>query len=91
MATAPAAIAGLLEVRGTGITRVKTTHVPVQLDMVIAHADAVDIERIPASQAIELAGRSLPLHKIDFSTPSAAAQVRTLALIHWGLLGLSNS
>ncbi len=91
MATAPAAIAGLLEVRGIGIIRVKNTHFPVQLDMVIAHADAADIERMPASQVTELAGRSLPQHKIDFSSPSAAAQVRTLALIHWGLLGLSNS
>ncbi|MEO9874119.1 MAG: HPr kinase/phosphorylase [Anderseniella sp.] len=90
-ATAPAAIAGLLEVRGIGITRVKNARLPVQLDMVIAHADAADIERIPASQVIELAGRSLPLHKIDFSTPSAAALVRTLALIKWGLAGLSNS
>lgn len=91
MATAPGAIEGLLEVRGIGITRIKNTHFPVQLDMVIAHADAADIERIPASQVIELAGRSLPLHKIDFSMPSAAARVRTLALIMWGLAGLSNS
>ncbi|MEM7633329.1 MAG: hypothetical protein AAF299_02125 [Pseudomonadota bacterium] len=90
-ASAPAAIAGLLEVRGTGITRLRNSHFPVQLEMVIAHADAADIERIPSSQVIELAGRSLPLHKIDFSSPSAPAQVRTLALIHWGLLGLSNS
>ena len=91
MATAPAAIAGLLEVRGIGITKLRNTHFPMQLDMVIAHADAVNIERIPTPQVIELAGRSLPQHKIDFSTPSAAARVRTLALIHWGLLGLSNS
>ncbi|NNJ74430.1 MAG: aldolase [Anderseniella sp.] len=91
MATAPPAIAGLLEVRGIGITRVKNTHFPVQLDMVIAHVDAADIERIPAPQVIELAGGSLPLHKIDFSTPSAAAQVRTLVQIKWGLAGLSNS
>ena len=76
--------------RGIGITRVKNTHFPVQLDMVIAHADAAHIERIPAPQVIELAGRSLPLHKIDFSTPSATAQVRTLVQIKWGLAGLSN-
>lgn len=90
-ATAPAAIAGLLEVRGIGIIRVKNASFPVQLDMVIAHSDAADIERIPAPQIIELAGRSLPLHKIDFSTPSAAAQVRTLVLLQWGLVSLSNS
>jgi len=90
-ATAPSAIEGLLEIRGTGIIKVKNAGFPVRLDMVIAHADAMDIERIPGSEVIELAGRRMPLHKIDFSTPSAAAQVRTLALIRWGLAGLSNS
>ena len=90
-ASAPSAIEGLLEVRGIGIIKVKKAGFPVHLDMVIAHADAADIERIPDSEVIELADRSLPLHKIDFSAPSAAAQVRTLALIQWGLAGLSNS
>jgi serine kinase of HPr protein (carbohydrate metabolism regulator) len=90
-ASAPSAIEELLEVRGIGIINIKKAGFPVHLDMVIAHADAADIERIPDSEVIELAGQSLPLHKIDFSTPSAAAQVRTLALIHWGLAGLSNS
>lgn len=90
-ANAPPAIVGLLEVRGTGIIRVGKTQPPVRLDMVVAHADAVDIERLPDPAGIDLCGQRLPLHKIDFTAPSAAAQVRCLALIHWGLLGLSNS
>ncbi|MEO1160604.1 MAG: aldolase [Pseudomonadota bacterium] len=90
-ASAPSTIEGLLEVRGTGIVKVAKSGFPVRLDMVIAHANAAGIERMPEPAVIELAGCSLPLHEIDFSTPSAAAQVRTLALIHWGLAVLSNS
>lgn len=90
-ASAPSAIDGLLEVRGIGIVKVAGTGLPVRLDMVIAHADSSDIERMPEPAVTELCGCSLPVHEIDFSAPSAAAQVRTLALIHWGLAGLSNS
>lgn len=90
-ASAPPAIEGLLEVRGIGIIKADKPSFPVRLDMVIAHADAADIERLPEFAIIELGGQSLPLHKIDFSTPSSAAQVRTLALIQWGLASFSNS
>ncbi len=90
-ASAPPAIDGLLEVRGTGIVKVASSGLPVRVDMVIAHAGAADMERMPEPAVIELGGCSLPLHKLDFSTPSAAAQVRTLALIHWGLADLSIS
>lgn len=90
-ASAPGAISGLLEVRGTGIIKVEQTSSPVRLDMVIVHADAADMDRLPAPAVIDLCDRTLPLHKIDFATPSAAAQVRTLALIGWRLLSLSNS
>ncbi|WP_108879904.1 aldolase [Anderseniella sp. Alg231-50] len=90
-ASAPPAIDGLLEVRGIGIVKVAKSGFPVRLDMVVAHADAADIERMPEPAVIELGGRNLPLHEIDFSTPPAAAQVRTLALIHWGLAALSIS
>ncbi|MGI9512357.1 MAG: HPr kinase/phosphorylase [Anderseniella sp.] len=90
-ASAPPDTEGLLEVRGTGIIRVGKTRSPVRLDMVIAHADAADMDRLPDPAVIELCGQTLPLHKIDFSAPPAAAQVRCLALIQWGLLSLSNS
>lgn len=89
-ATAPHAIKGLLEVRGIGIIKVQTTVSPVRVDLVIAHAITSDIDQIPEPQVIELAGQALPLHKIDFSSPSSAAQVRSLALIRWGLASLSN-
>ncbi len=90
-ASAPAAIAGLLEVRGTGIIRLNQTSLPVRLDMVIGHQETVDIDRLPEPAVIDLGGWTLPLHKIDFATPPAAAYVRTLVLIQWGLLTLSNS
>ncbi len=90
-ASAPAAISGLLEVRGTGLVRLDRTAPPVNLDMVIVHTEAADMDRLPEPAVIDLCGRTLPLHKIDFATPSSAAQVRTLALISWGLLSLSNS
>jgi len=89
-ATAPHAINGLLEVRGIGIIKVQTMISPVRVDLAIAHAITPDIDRVPELQVIELAGQTLPLHKIDFSSPSAAAQVRCLALIRWGLASLSN-
>lgn len=90
-ASAPAAIAGLLEVRGSGIIRLDRTSQPVRLDMVISHTDAKQLDRLPEPATIDLGGWALPLHRIDFSAPSSAAQVRTLALIGWGLLSLSNS
>ncbi len=89
-ATAPSSIRGLLEVRGIGIIKVENTQAAVCVDMVIAHAASSDIDRIPEPQIIGLAGRTLPLHKIDFSDQSSAAVVRSLALVHWGLTGLSN-
>ena len=89
-ATAPSAIAGLLEVRGIGLIKVHTAVEPVGVDMVVAHAITSELDRIPEAQTVELAGRMLPQHKIDFSSPSAAAQIRSLALIRWGLVNLSN-
>lgn len=89
-AHAPGTIDGLLEVRGIGIIKVQTAISPVRLDMVIAHADAADIERMPESQTVKLAGLALPMHRIDFSNPASAAQVRTLALIEWQLVSVSN-
>lgn len=89
-ATAPQAIDRLLEVRGIGLVKTALPISPVQLDMVISHANVADIDRLPEPRAIELAGQALPMHTLDFSNPLSAAQVRTLALVHWGLLKLSN-
>lgn len=88
-ATAPDAIKGLLEVRGIGIIKVQTTVAPVRVEMVIAHATSSGIDRIPEPEVIELAGLILPVHRIDLSSPLSAAQVRSLALIRWGLANLS--
>lgn len=89
-ASAPDTTRGLLEVRGLGIFKVHTAVSPVRVELVVAHANASDIDRMPEVQVTELAGRSLPLHKIDFSNPSAAAQIRTLAQVLWGLTSSIN-
>jgi serine kinase of HPr protein (carbohydrate metabolism regulator) len=89
-ATAPHAIDGLIEVRGMGIIKTQTAVSPVCVELVVAHANSSGLERIPEPEVIELAGQALPLHKIDFSSPSAAAQVRSLAQIQWGLASSSN-
>ena len=89
-AHAPGAIDGLLEVRGIGIIKVQTAISPVRLDMVITHANAADIERMPEPRTMTLAGLALPMHKINFSNPASAAQVRTLALMQWQLASFSN-
>lgn len=88
-ATAPYAIKGLLEVRGIGIIKVQTIVSPVRVDMVIAHASSSAMDRIPEPEVIELAGLVLPMHRVDLSSPTSAAQVRSLALIRWGLATLS--
>ena len=89
-ASAPDTTKGLLEVRGLGIVKVRTAISPVRVALVVTHATAPDLDRMPDVQVIELAGRSLPLHKIVFSNPSAAAQIRTLAQVQWGMSSLIN-
>lgn len=89
-ASAPEATKGLLEVRGLGIVKAHTAVSPVRVELVVAHATTSEMDRMPEVQVIELAGLSLPLHKIDFSNPSAAAQIRTLAQVLWGLSSLIN-
>lgn len=90
MASAPEAISGLLEVRGIGIVQVQTAISPVRVALVVSHLAAADQDRMPDACEIELAGCSLPLHKIDFSNVSAATHVRVLAQMHWGMSRLIN-
>ena len=87
---APDTITGLLEVRGIGIVQVQTATSPVHVELVVSHAATADRERMPDAYEIELAGCNLPLYKIDFSTASAAACIRVLALLRWGLISSIN-
>ncbi|KAA0678926.1 HPr kinase/phosphorylase [Azospirillum brasilense] len=72
MATAPAALAGLLEVRGVGIMPVPTaTEAEVGLVVDLVPRDAV--ERLPGEEAADLLDRTVPrlaLCPFDASTPA---------------------
>jgi len=75
IATAPAAIAGRMEVRGQGIVAM-----PIAADATIAVVidlmPAKDIERLPDSTTCVLDGVTVPHVCIDAAAPSAAARVR---------------
>jgi len=83
--TAPAILAGQIEVRGIGILRVPSVNsAPLRLvvDLVAPKA----IERLPEPESIELLGRSVPLLRLapfEASTPAklrlALADVDALA------------
>jgi serine kinase of HPr protein (carbohydrate metabolism regulator) len=82
-ASAPAAIAGRLEVRGLGIVRL--AHAPAPVGLIVDLAPAAAIDRMPAPDDLmhELCGTRLPRIMLDASLPGATARVR-LAL---GLAG----
>ena len=82
LASAPASIAGKLEVRGIGIVEVETEQdVPVALAVELRG----DFERMPQdSREYPLLGLSLPLFSIDAMTASAPSKV-ALALDRFGL------
>lgn len=71
----PAAIRGLLEVRGLGVFRVPFRP---EADVVLA-ADldpAAPCERMPAAERLRLCGVEVPCIRIRARSPSAAARVR---------------
>ncbi len=75
VASAPASIAGMLEVRGIGILRVpRLASVPIALVIDLAAPEAV--ERLPGSASCEYLGVALPLVVLDPFVSSAAAKVR---------------
>ena len=77
MATAPTALAGLLEIRGIGIVRV--AHDPqVVLKLVVDLENGAALPRMPEAHdiQIELMGVSLKRLRLDPSDPAAAAKIR---------------
>ena len=77
-ASAPAAIKGLLEVRGLGVARVpglERVRVAVVVDLVAADA----IERLPEQATCELLGVSVPRVRVEPFAASACAKVRLAA------------
>jgi serine kinase of HPr protein (carbohydrate metabolism regulator) len=73
--SAPAALAGLLEVRGLGIVRVP--HVArAPLRLVVDLAAAAGLERLPEPRFCTIDGVVLPLVALDPFTASAGAKLR---------------
>lgn len=78
-ASAPATIAGLIEVRGLGLVRLPhRDRVPVGLAVDLDTAN--DIERLPEPMAAAFLGLTVPLVRLSAFESSAAAKVR-LAMV----------
>lgn len=72
MATAPAPLAGLIEVRGVGILPVPTAET-AEIRLVVDLVAAQDVERLPEPETVTLMDRSVPhlaLSPFDASTPA---------------------
>lgn len=81
LARAPAALAGLIEVRGLGIVTVPAASAPVAVRLVVDLVDRADIPRLPDPPLQTLfRGRRLPLLLVD-PFEAAAAQKVLLALL----------
>jgi HPr kinase/phosphorylase len=78
VASAPASIQGLFEVRGQGLLRLETVSA-VPLVLVVDLAPANTIERLPEPQLLQttLLGLEVVTVTIDPAKPSAAARLRT--------------
>lgn len=75
LARAPAAIAGLIEVRGLGIMRVD--HCPASaLGLMVALGGSGPPQRLPERTTCRLLGIALPYLELDPRTPSACAKIR---------------
>ena len=75
LASAPAATAGLIEVRGLGILRLAHQG-EVALALVVDLDAGAAPERLPAPSACEIAGVVLPRIVLDGFAASAAARIR---------------
>lgn len=75
----PAAIAGLLEVRGLGILRVAHRD-RVPLALVVELVPTREVERLPEPQSAVFLGVTVPLARLHAFEASAAAKVRLAIL-----------
>ncbi len=82
-ASAPAALAGLLEVRGIGIVRLgggmRRSAKRARLGLVVDLTDRTGVERLPDPATRAFLGIELPLVRIDAWAASAAAKLRLAA------------
>ena len=75
VASAPAAIAGLLEVRGVGILRM-THRAEAEVGLVVDLVGPDDVERLPQTAFHDYMGVAVPLLRAWPFEPSAAAKIR---------------
>ena len=90
LASAPAAISGLMEVRGVGIVQVPCVTAHARVGIVIDHAPSAAVDRMPLEARAGLCGINLPLHHLDFTRPDAPARTRLLARLAWGQVQLAS-
>ena len=77
-AAPPAAIAGLLEVRGVGLVRLAHLE-KATVELVVDLVDGEEIDRLPEPETVELSGLRLPLLRLDALHASAPAKLRLVA------------
>ncbi len=75
VASAPAAIAGLLEVRGIGVLRIPHL-TEAAIGLVIDMVGGDDVERVPEPAFCDYMGVAVPLLRLWPFEPSAAAKIR---------------
>ncbi len=74
-ASAPEAIAGLMEVRGVGVVRVPCVET-ARLGLVVDLVPPREVERMPTLETCSYEGISLPLMRLSAFEISAAAKLR---------------
>jgi HPr kinase/phosphorylase len=88
LASAPARIKGLLEVRGLGIITVPTIdEAPVALIVDLLPVDQIERMPAPEDQRTELLGITLPRLALDPLMPSAASRIRRVLRLSLVALG----
>lgn len=76
-ASAPAALAGLLEVRGLGLCRLPDVAAgPVPVHLVVDLVAPGAAERVPAQHEIRIEGHKLAYLRLETGDPAAAEKVR---------------
>ncbi len=73
--TAPATIAGKLEIRGYGIVKIPA-RAEAPIGLVVDLKPEADIERLPEQATCDIDGVALPLLTVDGFSASAPAKVR---------------
>lgn len=85
-ATAPEALAGLLEVRGLGIVRLPEVAASMPVHLVVRlHPRLAALERMPAMAYTSILGIARPLLSLSLEDAAAPARLRA-ALTHAGLV-----